>query len=84
MSRSRKVARYTAPTCSYSLSYIEQNLLEADRPLSFSDALDGEAERHARTAQHPDAREAGAAFLQKRAPRFVGTPPQEAWRPSKL
>ena len=68
------------------LSYMdmEQNLLEADRPLSFSDALDGEAERHARTAQHPDAREAGAAFLQKRAPRFAGTPPQEAWRPSKL
>ena len=48
----------TIPTC-YLLSYTKQNLLEADRPLSFSDALDGEAERHVRTALHPDAREAG-------------------------
>ena len=48
----------TIPTC-YLLSYTKQNLLEADRPLSFSDALDGEAERHARTALHPDAWEAG-------------------------
>ena len=66
------------------LARIKQNLLLADGPLSFSDALDSEAENHARTALHPDAREAGTAFLQKRRPQFVGTPPLEAWRHSKL
>jgi hypothetical protein len=101
------------------LRRVKQNLLEADRPLSCADAMDGEAERHARgarlrgwplrgrgppalgalwpryescalsdaqarTAMHPDAQEAGAAFVQKRRPRFEGTPPQEAWRLSKL
>ena len=38
----------------------------ADANASFSEALDAEAERHARTAMHPDALEAGSAFLQKR------------------
>ena len=41
------------------LACIKQNLLQADRPLSFSDTMDGEAERHVRTALHTDAREAG-------------------------
>ena len=63
---------------------IKQNLLDADRAASFSDALNSEAERHARTAMHPDAAEAGRAFVQKRAPRFEGTPPREPWMPSKL
>ena len=31
-----------------------------------------------------DAAEAGLAFVQKRAPRFEGTPPKEPWMPSKL
>ena len=36
--------------------------------------------RSARTAMHPDAAEAGAAFVGKRTPRFVGIESQEPWR----
>ena len=53
-------------------------------PSPLPQALDGEAQRHARTAMHPDAHEAGAAFAQKREPVFEGTPPLEPWRRSKL
>jgi 2-(1,2-epoxy-1,2-dihydrophenyl)acetyl-CoA isomerase len=63
---------------------IKQNLNQADASASFSEALDGEAERHARCAMHPDALEAGAAFMQKRTPDFSGVGAQEPWRFSKL
>ena len=55
----KRITLHSSYVCTHLLFYIKQNLLEADRPLSFSDALDGEAERHVRTALHPDAREAG-------------------------
>jgi hypothetical protein len=38
----------------------------------FSSHLDNEAERHARSAFHPDAAEAGLAFMQKRKANFTG------------
>ena len=62
---------------------IKQNLNDADR-VTFPEALDGEAERHARTAMHPDALEAGYAFMEKRKPNFKGVGKQEKWRLSKL
>ncbi len=45
------------------LSRIKANLLDADRELSFCQHLDIEADRHARSAFHPDAAEAGTAFM---------------------
>mmetsp|Transcript_19900 Transcript_19900/g.63046 ORF Transcript_19900/g.63046 Transcript_19900/m.63046 type:complete len:293 (-) Transcript_19900:86-964(-) len=63
---------------------IKQNLLDADRTTSFSEALDAEAERHARTAFHPDAAEAGRAFMQKRAGNFAGVGKRAPWELSKL
>lgn len=66
------------------LKRIKQNLNDADRILAFSDALDGEAERHAHTAFHPDTKEAGKAFMQKRAGNFQGLGRKEQWQLSKL
>ena len=39
---------------------------------SFVEGLDFEAENHARSAFHPDAQEAGAAFVEKRTGNFSG------------
>lgn len=63
---------------------IKQNLNDADRLTSFGDALDGEAERHARSAMHPDAGEAGLAFMQKRKPAFKGVGARAPWQLSKV
>lgn len=63
---------------------IKQNLNDADLLTSFGDALDGEAERHARSAMHPDAAEAGAAFMQKRKPAFKGVGARAPWQFSKV
>ena len=60
MSRVIELARQIAAGPPLAISRIKQNLNAADS-LSFADALDGEAERHARTAMHPDAIEAGSA-----------------------
>jgi 2-(1,2-epoxy-1,2-dihydrophenyl)acetyl-CoA isomerase len=50
---------------------IKANLNDSAR-LSFSEQLDIEAERQIRTGLTDDAREAAAAFLEKRAPVFQG------------
>lgn len=82
--RALELARAIAAGPALATRRIKQNLNAADACLSFSEAMDGEAERHARTAMHPDAIEAGAAFVQKRPPAFVGAEHGEAWRMSKL
>merc|ERR1712072_1659515 len=74
-----KEAKTMAAAPPLALKRIKQNLNDADRILAFSDALDGEAERHARSAFHPDAAEAGRAFMQKRAGNFAGTGKKEPW-----
>jgi len=66
------------------LKRIKQNLNDADRLTAFGEALDLEAERHARSGYHPDAAEAGKAFMQKRAPNFQGVSKREKWEISKL
>ena len=78
------IAKEMAAASPLALKRIKQNLNDADSQLNFSAALDGEAERHARTAFHPDAQEAGAAFIQKRAPSFQGTDAPKPWNLSRL
>lgn len=79
-----ELARGMAQAAPVALKRIKQNLNDADRVLSFSEALDNEAERHARSGYHPDAAEAGKAFMEKRAPRFKGVGQREKWELSKL
>ena len=67
MAVSEKLAR-RAPTA---LQGIKANLNDSLR-LSFSEALDREAERHQRAAQTKDAIEAARAFIEKREPKFIG------------
>jgi 2-(1,2-epoxy-1,2-dihydrophenyl)acetyl-CoA isomerase len=50
---------------------IKANLNDADH-VSFSEALDREADRHIRSGLTEDSREAARAFLEKRAPTFTG------------
>lgn len=57
-----------APTA---LRGIKANLNDSLR-LSFSEALDREADRHQRACQTEDALEAARAFIEKREPRFAG------------
>ncbi len=83
LERTLAIARRVAAGAPLATRRAKQNLNDAER-LSFADACDAEAERHGRCAMHPDAMEAGAAFLAKRDPSFEGTPAQELWRMSKL
>ena len=66
------------------LRSIKANLNDADRLTEFAAALDSEAERHARAGFHPDAAEAGKAFMGKRKPHFIGIGTSEPWKTSKL
>lgn len=50
---------------------IKANLNDADH-VSFSEALDREADRHIRSGLTEDSREAAKAFLEKRTPTFTG------------
>merc|ERR1712139_135928 len=75
-----KEAKAMAGASPLALKRIKRNLNDADRILAFSDALDGEAERHARSAFHPDAAEAGRAFVQKRPADFKGIGTKEPWQ----
>jgi 2-(1,2-epoxy-1,2-dihydrophenyl)acetyl-CoA isomerase len=50
---------------------VKANLNDADH-VSFSEALDREADRHIRSGLTEDAREAARAFLDKRPPTFTG------------
>lgn len=79
-----KVAKEIAKAPQLALRRIKANLNEADESLSFSNHLDVEADRHARSGSHPDAAEAGRAFIGKRAPKFVGVGKQDPWRVAKL
>jgi 2-(1,2-epoxy-1,2-dihydrophenyl)acetyl-CoA isomerase len=67
----RSVAAKLAASAPIALRYIKQNLNDADT-ISLAEALDREGERHLRAGGTEDAREAGAAFLQKRPPVFKG------------
>ena len=79
-----KVAKEIAAAPQLALRRIKANLNEADENLRFSTHLDTEADRHARSGAHPDAAEAGRAFIEKRAPKFEGVDKQEDWRVAKL
>ena len=52
--------------------------------LTFVQGLDHEADNHARAAFHPDAREAGAAFMEKRKGNFLGVGELPRWLKSRL
>ena len=53
------------------LARMKANLNDAAL-VGFGEALDREADRHARTSETADAAEAARAFLEKRPPRFTG------------
>jgi len=76
-------AKTMAAAAPLALKRIKQNLNDADR-LVFSEALDLEAERHQRAGFHPDANEAGKAFMEKRKPNFQGVEKRKPWQMSKL
>ena len=78
------VANGLAQAPPLALKRIKANLNDADQIINFSTALDSEAERHARSGFHPDAAEAGKAFLEKRKPRFAGIGKMPDWVTSKL
>ena len=66
------------------LKRIKANLVDADRT-TFVEHLDLEAERHAKCGYHPDATEAGMAFMEKRAANFQGIGGErKPWELSKL
>ena len=65
------------------LKRIKQNLVDADST-TFSEHLDIEAERHAKCGFHPDAAEAGNAFMKKRKGNFQGFQKREKWELAKL
>lgn len=78
-----KVAVQLASAPQLALRRIKAGLNDADR-MSFSEALDNECERHVRSGFHPDAKEAGQSFLQKRKPKFKGIAKRAPWELSRL
>ena len=71
MNHVRGVARKLADSAPIALREIKRNLNDALR-LSFSEALDREAERHSFCGTTEDNTEAAKAFLEKRKPAFKG------------
>jgi 2-(1,2-epoxy-1,2-dihydrophenyl)acetyl-CoA isomerase len=71
MSEVRRLADRIAGFAPLTVRAIKANLNDSER-LSFSELLDVEAERQVRSGLTDDAREAAAAFLEKRAPVFRG------------
>ena len=67
----RHVAERIAGFAPLTMRAIKANLNDA-AVLGFSEMLDREADRHIRCGLTEDAREAAMAFLETRAPRFVG------------
>ena len=65
------VARQLADSAPLTLRWMKENLNSALR-VGFGEALDGEASRHVRSMRTEDAKEAASAFVEKRAPKFVG------------
>ncbi len=70
MAHARTVAAQFTRFSPTALKHIKENLNDADEGLSFSEALDRDGRRHLLSGAHPDAREARAAFLEKREPVF--------------
>jgi 2-(1,2-epoxy-1,2-dihydrophenyl)acetyl-CoA isomerase len=66
-----RVAERIAGFAPQTMRSIKANLNDSER-LTFVEMLDREAERHIRCGLTEDAREAAAAFLEKRQPHFVG------------
>ena len=69
MKKVRGIAEKLASSAPTAVRFIKQNLNEADE-LSFSEALDRDGERHLMAGTSGDAKEARAAFLEKRKPKF--------------
>lgn len=67
----RDKATRAAAFAPLTLASIKANLNDADH-VSFSEALDREADRHIRSGLTEDSREAARAFLEKRTPTFTG------------
>ncbi len=67
----RRVAEKLAASAPLALRRIKANFNDSER-LSFSEALDLEADRHTRCALTEDATEAADAFMAKREPAFKG------------
>lgn len=67
----RRVAEKLSKSAPLALRRIKANFNDSER-LSFSEALDLEADRHTRCALTEDATEAAAAFMEKREPVFRG------------
>ena len=67
----RAVAERLLMLAPIALQRIKQNLNDAE-DVSFAEALNREADRHVRTGDTEDTREARAAFAEKRAPKFTG------------
>ncbi|MEU6658505.1 enoyl-CoA hydratase [Streptomyces sp. NPDC046821] len=65
------VARRIAVSAPLAVSRIKQNLADS-ATVDFGRALDLEAQRHTECVESEDGREAARAFIEKRAPRFVG------------
>ncbi len=65
------LASRLATSAPIAMRNIKANFADSER-LSFADAMMREAERHVRSGATEDAREAGAAFREKRKPEFKG------------
>ena len=81
----QKIAQRLANEAPLALLRIKANFLDSDKNTSFAEHLDVETERHAKCGYHPDAMEAGKAFLSKRKPKFsnVGEN-RSSWEMSRL
>jgi 2-(1,2-epoxy-1,2-dihydrophenyl)acetyl-CoA isomerase len=67
----RDVAERLSKSAPVALQHIKANFNDSER-LSFSEALDREADRHTRCSLMEDATEAANAFMEKREPVFTG------------
>jgi 2-(1,2-epoxy-1,2-dihydrophenyl)acetyl-CoA isomerase len=83
LARVHAISTKLATSAPLALLSMKRNLLDSER-LSLSESLDVEAARHAQCGAHPDAREAGQAFLEKRRPRFAQLRALEPWERSRL
>eukprot|EP00510_Aplanochytrium_minuta_P010335 CAMPEP_0184075124 /NCGR_PEP_ID=MMETSP0957-20130417/70964_1 /TAXON_ID=627963 /ORGANISM="Aplanochytrium sp, Strain PBS07" /LENGTH=327 /DNA_ID=CAMNT_0026377543 /DNA_START=25 /DNA_END=1011 /DNA_ORIENTATION=- len=78
-----QIAKTLSESAPLALKRIKANLVDADRT-TFEEHLDLEAERHTRSGYHPDAAEAGMAFIQKRQGSFKKVVSKKPWEYSNL